>query len=100
MFLELPQRQELIVWLKNMKKIRYLYRYGKIYYVSKRRRYAILYTDKGEEVIQNLSSLDFVKEVSLSPRQTINYDFSVALEPEAERAERLKKENDFEYPLK
>lgn len=78
---ELTQRQELVVWLKGTKKLNQLKKYGYVYYVSRKMKYAIVYTSaaKATEMQQKLSELACVKKVIVSPRQEIDMNFDNVL---------------------
>jgi len=55
----------LIIYLHSLKYVRNLRNYGRLYYVSKRMRYAIIYVemDDKEETIAKLKTLNYVKQV-------------------------------------
>ncbi|MCV3741692.1 YlbG family protein [Lentilactobacillus hilgardii] len=55
----------LIIYLHSLKYVRNLRNYGRLYYVSKRMRYAIIYAemDDKEETIAKLKTLNYVKQV-------------------------------------
>ena len=55
----------LIVYLHSVKHSRSLKQFGRLYYVSKRMRYALLYMNKDqqEEVTKKLTSEGYVKQV-------------------------------------
>ncbi|MDK7918718.1 YlbG family protein [Aerococcus urinae] len=96
------QRQELVVWLNSTQKTRQLKRYGYLHYLNKERKYAILYVDKDqvEDAIEGLKKVRQVIKVTVSPKATINMDFTVALEGEEDRAKVIKEFEDFIYPPK
>ncbi len=84
---EAQQRQALIVWLYSNKKVKQLQRYGFVYYVSRKMKYAVLYTDMAEadHIQKNLEKLHFVREVEISPRQLMTTDYGEAFEAYAEQ---------------
>ncbi|EEI19877.1 YlbG family protein [Lentilactobacillus hilgardii] len=55
----------LIIYLHSLKYVRNLRNYGRLYYVSKRMRYAIIYVemDDKDETIAKLKTLNYVKQV-------------------------------------
>jgi uncharacterized protein YlbG (UPF0298 family) len=55
----------LIVYLYSIKHAKNLKQFGRLYYVSKRMRYALLYIDQDRqtEVIKKLNSENYVKQV-------------------------------------
>ncbi|EFR31469.1 YlbG family protein [Eremococcus coleocola] len=75
------QRQSLIVWLYSSKQLKQLRKFGNIHYVSRRMKYAVLYTDvtNTATTIANLEKLPFVRSVEESHMNEINMDFSLAL---------------------
>lgn len=74
----IKQRQSLIVYVNNLRTIRNLRHYGRIEYVSKKMRYAVIYMDREniEDVYQKLKSLKFVKKVIYSHWPDIDPDMS------------------------
>ncbi|MDO4670677.1 MAG: YlbG family protein [Aerococcus sp.] len=86
-------RQELIVWLHSTKKTYQLKKYGYIYHISWRMKYAVMYVDhdKMQATIAELKQLKNVRKVEISANQEINMDFSTALDLEAERIEANRK---------
>lgn len=75
------------MWLHSTKKTYQLKKYGYIYHISWRMKYAIMYvdSDQAEETMAQLTRLKNVKRVERSVNQDVNMDFSVALDAEAER---------------
>lgn len=79
---ETQTRQELIVWMYSNKKVKQLQRYGFVYYVSRKMKYAVVYidVDDAERTIKTLEKLHFVREVELSPRQNMVTDYAEAFD--------------------
>jgi uncharacterized protein YlbG (UPF0298 family) len=79
---ETQLRQELIVWMYSNKKVKQLQKYGFVYYVSRKMKYAVLYTDMAEadHIQKNLEKLHFVRQVDVSPRQTMATDYAAAFD--------------------
>ena len=65
MLFEIQPTIGLIIYLHSLKYVRNLRNYGRLYYVSKRMRYAIIYVemDDKEETIAKLKTLNYVKQV-------------------------------------
>ncbi len=63
----------LVVYVQSLKQVKVLRRYANLYYVSKREKYAFLYTDlEGHEtVIEQMQALPFVENVIRSERPFI-----------------------------
>lgn len=63
----IQEREDLVVYVSNLRQVRQLKRYGHVAYVSKRMRYAVLYvnTDKAAETTEQLRQLRFVKRIIL-----------------------------------
>lgn len=74
-------RQEVIIWLYSTKKIKPLQKFGYIYYVSSKMKYAVMYIDSenAEQTMRKIQKLHFVRAVELSPRPTINMNFDEVL---------------------
>lgn len=70
---ELNGRIGLVVYVQSLKQVKALRRYANLYYVSKREKYAFLYTDlEGHEtIIENIRALPFVDAVVRSERPFI-----------------------------
>ncbi|STO08562.1 YlbG family protein [Exiguobacterium aurantiacum] len=70
---ELKGRIGLVVYVQSLKQVKALRRYANLYYVSKREKYAFLYTDlEGHETtVETISSLPFVESVVRSERPFI-----------------------------
>lgn len=71
------KRKGIIIWLYSLRGFKALKRFGNIYYVSKRMKYVVLYTDaeKVDDIIQKISSLRVVKNVEISHRDELDVDF-------------------------
>ncbi len=70
---ELKGRIGLVVYVQSLKQVKALRRYANLYYVSKREKYAFLYTDleDHETIIEKISALPFVDAVVRSERPFI-----------------------------
>ncbi|MFW5441843.1 YlbG family protein [Aerococcus urinaeequi] len=79
---ERQSRQALIVWMYSNKKVKQLQKYGFVYYVSRKMKYAVLYTDVSEadHIQKNLEKLHFVRQVDMSPRQAMATDYAAAFD--------------------
>jgi len=88
-------RQELIVWMYSNKKVKQLQKYGFVYYISKKMKYAVLYTDINdvEQVQRNLEKLHFVREVEISPRQSMTTDYTASFDAYVEKVKAEKNAN-------
>lgn len=75
-------RQALIVWMYSNKKVKQLQKYGFVYYVSRKMKYAIVYTDieEADHIQKNLEKLHFVRRVDVSPRQAMATDYATAFD--------------------
>lgn len=98
-------RQEVIVWLYSAKKIKPIQKYGYIYYVSSKMKYAVVYINKAsmDATMRKIEKLHFVRSVELSPRNTINMNFDEVLpnlKAEYEAAELTQKLDDIEDEMK
>ncbi|MDK6369736.1 MULTISPECIES: YlbG family protein [Aerococcus] len=92
---EYDKRQDragLIVWLHSTKHTRPLQKYGYVYYISYKLKYAVVYTpvEDLERTMQKISKLKFVRQVDESPRQEINTQFDQVL---GELKERMPKDD-------
>lgn len=76
-------RVGLIVWLQHLKFSRQLRKYGNVYYISRKMRYAVLYCDESnhEAIMSKLKSLHFVKDVQRSHLQDIKTVYSKKKSP-------------------
>lgn len=73
-------RQGLIVWFQHMKNIKQIKRHGHLIYVSKEKKYAVLYVNKEEleEKERKLNSMPFISRVDLSHKPEIRTEFENA----------------------
>lgn len=71
------KRQGLIVWLHSLKQVKQLRRFGNVHYISRRMKYAVIYTDldAADELSEKLNSLHFVKRVDQSFKPFIKTEF-------------------------
>lgn len=71
--MEFNQRENITVFISNLKKVNQLKRFGSLFYVSKEQKYAILYTDQANAVgtVRKIKSLNFVKSAYISPRSKL-----------------------------
>jgi len=72
------ERTGIIVWVSDTKAARGLEKYGSLYYISRRMRYAVLYVDtrRYEDVVANLMRLPYVKRVEKSLRGEIRTEYN------------------------
>lgn len=84
-------RTGIIVWLHHTKYVKALRKFGNIYYVSKKMRYAVLYvdTDESEGVIKRIKKQRYTKDVALSHIQEIRTSFSKKKDTEKAREEEM-----------
>lgn len=70
---ELKGRIGLVVYVQSLKQVKALRRYANLYYVSRREKYAFLYTDLDghETIIEKINALPFVDAVVRSERPFI-----------------------------
>ena len=68
------ERIGFVVYVKSLKQVKALRRYANIYYVSKREKYAYLYTDldRIEDVLEQVDALPFVQSVVRSERPFVS----------------------------
>lgn len=95
----LPQRTNLIIWLKNGSDQRRLRRYGDIVYYSRRKHYLIMYVDldQAANLCQKISHLNFVEKAEVSHRDDLHFeaDYQTKMMHDlAEKAEQLRAENE------
>ncbi|WP_188205687.1 YlbG family protein [Alkalibacillus aidingensis] len=85
----LTKRQGIIVWVKHIKQLRKLRRYGHVIYGSKRRKYVLLYVNQEqvEEVMDQLNQLNFVKQVEPSYKPYIDTVYQSKEEKDLEMEE-------------
>ncbi|MGT2933228.1 YlbG family protein [Streptococcus catagoni] len=74
---EKQKRIGLLVYLYYNRDARKVYKYGDLYYHSKRSRYLLLYVNKEDasEKIKEISKLRFVREVKVSKFDEIDHKF-------------------------
>ncbi|GAB6092223.1 YlbG family protein [Furfurilactobacillus curtus] len=67
-------RQAVFVFIRNLRQVRQLKRFGDIDYVSKKMHYVVIYMDQAriESQRQALNKLNFVKRVVVSERPTVD----------------------------
>ena len=72
------ERIGLIIWLNDTKQARGLEKFGAVHYISKKMKYAVLYTNAAQlEQTQNtIAKLPYVKRVELSLRNEIKTEYS------------------------
>jgi len=72
-----PKRVGIVVWLRNLRDVRHLERYGHLIYVSKRMKYAVLYVNQSElkAKLQQLTRLPFVRKVEQSYLHEVPVDY-------------------------
>jgi uncharacterized protein YlbG (UPF0298 family) len=70
----------IIVWLHSLKQVKQLRRFGNIHYVSKKMKYAVLYSDIAnvDQVIAKIESIYSVKRVQKSLKPFINTEYQNA----------------------
>jgi len=71
---KLNERIGFVVYVNSLKQVKALRRYANLYFVSKREKYAFLYTDlEGhEDVLEQVKALPFVEAVVRSERPFIS----------------------------
>lgn len=71
------ERQGLIVWVKSLRNIKNLRKYGNLHYASRKMKYAVIYCDKSEaeDVTEKLMALGFVNSVEPSLKDTLKTEF-------------------------
>ncbi len=69
----MKERIGFVVYVKSMKQVKALRRYASLYFVSRREKYAFLYTDleNHEDVLNQVRELPFVESVVRSERPFI-----------------------------
>ncbi|MEJ6348348.1 DUF2129 domain-containing protein [Holzapfeliella sp. He02] len=74
---QLTARKKLIIWIKQIKDIKKLKRYGFITYVSKTFRYVCLYVDAKNyhKLMDHLAQKSFVIKVKQSKVEELELDF-------------------------
>jgi len=68
------ERAGMIVWLYHLKHIKALRKYGNIYYVSRKLKYAVLYCDKedSESIMNRLQKQRFTRKIDPSFLQDVS----------------------------
>lgn len=69
-----PSRRSLIVYMRNLRQVRNLRRYGNVEYVSRRMRYVVLYMND-DKILMNqdkIEQLGFVLRTQISVRPDLN----------------------------
>lgn len=76
---EWVNRRALIIYLKQLKYVRQLRRYGVIQYVSKKMKYVVLYVNEGQvdSLQKTIRQLPGVIKVEISRRPDIKTDYNV-----------------------
>ncbi|RFU63521.1 YlbG family protein [Peribacillus glennii] len=71
------ERQGIIVYLHTLKQAKMLRKFGNIHYVSKKLKYAVLYTNMEdvEALSEKLRSYSFVKRVELSYKPFLKMEY-------------------------
>lgn len=79
------KRQGLIVWFQHMKNIKHIKRYGNLVYVSRKRKYAVVYVnqDELEQIEQKLLKHSFVTKVDRSYKPEIRTEYESSHPEEA-----------------
>ena len=81
MTFEKIKRKSLIVWLYTLKNWKQLKKFGTLHHLSEKLKYAVLYVTDAhlDKAIQDLNSLNFVREVEVSYRDDIDMTFKDAI---------------------
>ncbi|QLK85762.1 DUF2129 domain-containing protein [Staphylococcus sp. 17KM0847] len=71
--MEIVQRENLIIYLKNMKHERHIRKYGHIVYSNKKYKYVSMYVnvDRIDDVVNRLTQLKYVTQIHGSPYKTL-----------------------------
>ncbi|MDO1605305.1 YlbG family protein [Lactobacillus sp. YT155] len=74
-------RKGLIVWMYSLRGQKELKKFGNIYYISKRMKYAVMYVDMKDldKAVDKISRMKFVKKVEFSYRDEIDMDFEARI---------------------
>lgn len=88
------ERIGLIVWVRSLKQVRSLRKFGNIHYVSKRMKYVVLYCDMetSESITHKVESFSYVRRVQKSQRPFLQTEFE---DPKSDKA----KEYDYKMQL-
>jgi uncharacterized protein YlbG (UPF0298 family) len=73
-------RQGMVIWLKNMKNVRKLRKYGHMIYASKKQKYVVIYADQEsiDELVKTINNLPFVSKVEPSAKPFIKTEYEKA----------------------
>lgn len=76
----IQKRRGIIVWLTSLKYAKQLRKLGNVIYVSKKMKYAVVYTNEEmvERTISHLESLYFVKKVDISVKPELKTEYQNA----------------------
>jgi uncharacterized protein YlbG (UPF0298 family) len=76
--MEIVQRQSIVVFFSNIKKIGPIKRIGDVDYISKEMHYLILYVNKSniDEALRKIRGFDVVRSAYISPRANLRVDYS------------------------
>ncbi|KRN94046.1 YlbG family protein [Pediococcus stilesii] len=76
--MEIVQRQSIVIFFNQLRKIGPLKRVGDISYISKEMHYLIIYVNKSniEETLAKIKKMSFVKSAYISPRARLRTDYS------------------------
>lgn len=76
----IQKRRGIIVWLTSLKYAKQLRKLGNVIYVSKKMKYAVVYTNEEmvEQTISYLESLYFVKKVEVSVKPELKTEYQNA----------------------
>lgn len=88
------ERIGLIVWVRSLKQVRGLRKFGNIHYVSKKMKYVVVYCNQSErEQVENrIESLPYVKSVERSQIPFLKTEYQ---DPKQDKA----KEYDYKISL-
>ncbi|EKU46186.1 YlbG family protein [Staphylococcus massiliensis] len=81
--MKLVQRENLIVFLKNMKHERQLRKYGHINYINKQKKYLSIYVNQDEvdTIVHKLMRLKYVKHIEGSSYKNLKQMYSKETKP-------------------
>lgn len=76
----IQKRRGIIVWLTSLKYAKQLRKLGNVIYVSKKMKYAVVYTNEEmvERTTSHLESLYFVKKVDISVKPELKTEYQNA----------------------
>lgn len=68
------KRKKIIIWLYSFKQFNSLKKYGFIHYSSRDMNYVVMYvdSDRKEDIVSTIEGLSFVREVTVSPFDTVD----------------------------